>query len=67
MCTLQQEVAGEVTCALTQGGGPEVSMSCLPPDRPLAFGLAKTDESMILHLLSSGCAAGEKFYRHKLG
>lgn len=30
VCTLQQEMAGEVTGALTQDRGPEVSMSCRP-------------------------------------
>lgn len=41
--------------------GPEVSMSCRPPDRSVAFCLAKTDESTTSHLLSSGWSV-----RHKI-
>lgn len=62
VCTLQQEIAGKVTGALTQDGAPEVSMSCLPPDPSLVFCLAKTDESTTSHLLSYGWPAGAEVF-----
>lgn len=54
VCTLQQEIAGEVTCALTRGGVPK----CFKDARPL-FPLClfllltrlKKDESLTLLLL----------------
>lgn len=47
VCILQQEIAGEVTGALTQDGAPR----CLRAACPLiALCLAKNNESATLHL-----------------